>query len=195
MATDTTNTQTAVSPFNNRQYATHTEAGTYNGVEDQSPGWSLTWTAPATNVGTISFYAIGNAANGNNASFDTGDFVYRTNVTIAPVPEPDAFAIISCVVTCLGFVSYLRKGQPSESKLMLLAIFLAIIVGLSWSPTTMATPVMRDANSQVANTNANEAAFSTFAESDQFASEIVANAVRNSFPPMCGGFLVESAEK
>lgn len=48
-------------------------------VPKTGPGsgtFTFNWTAPATDVGTVIFYAAGNAANGNGA--DTGDHIYTT---------------------------------------------------------------------------------------------------------------------
>jgi len=73
-----------------RQYAKHTSAGTFNGTLDASPGWAVRWIAPAQGVGPVTFYAAGNAANGNGAS--TGDFIYTTTLTLSDqataVPDP-----------------------------------------------------------------------------------------------------------
>jgi uncharacterized protein (TIGR03437 family) len=45
--------------------------------------WTLTWNAPATNVGNIVFYVAGNAVNGNGVE-DRGDHVYTANATLSP---------------------------------------------------------------------------------------------------------------
>ncbi len=42
--------------------------------------WQVKWTAPATNVGRITFYAAGNAANGNGNP--SGDFIYTTSASV-----------------------------------------------------------------------------------------------------------------
>jgi hypothetical protein len=44
--------------------------------------WTVNWNAPATNVGAVTFYLVGNAANGN--STDTGDNIYSTSVALSP---------------------------------------------------------------------------------------------------------------
>jgi len=44
--------------------------------------FNFSWTAPATAVGTIKFYAAGIAANANGN--DTGDFTSHTSMTISP---------------------------------------------------------------------------------------------------------------
>ena len=62
---------------NSRQYI-----GQFNANSNNT--WTFNWVAPATDVGPITFYLIGNATNNNNSS--TGDQVYATNFTIAPPP-------------------------------------------------------------------------------------------------------------
>ncbi len=53
---------------------THTNAG------NSQTEWSVTWTAPATDEGEITFYAVVNATNSNNS--DSGDQVVLTNLSI-----------------------------------------------------------------------------------------------------------------
>ena len=64
-----------------RNYVQHTSAGTFF---NQTGGavWSFNWTAPASNVGAVTFYAAGNQADGNGATF--GDQIYTTNTTVQP---------------------------------------------------------------------------------------------------------------
>jgi hypothetical protein len=58
-----------------RQYVMHTAAGISSSVFG-SKTWNFTWTAPATRVGKISFYAAGNGANSDGGPF--GDHIYTT---------------------------------------------------------------------------------------------------------------------
>jgi hypothetical protein len=60
------------------QYMEHTLNGTFEGQKDAGPKLSFNWTAPAAGSGTVTFYAAGNAANGNGVN--TGDFIYTTSV-------------------------------------------------------------------------------------------------------------------
>ena len=54
-----------------------------NGGSGTSPvAFSFNWTAPATNLGTITFFAAGDACNNNGNEF--GDYVYSTSLAIAP---------------------------------------------------------------------------------------------------------------
>lgn len=61
------------------QFAEHTQAstrlGTRNGVD-----WEFEWTPPANEVGDITFYAAGNAADGTNTN--ANDRIYTTSITL-----------------------------------------------------------------------------------------------------------------
>jgi hypothetical protein len=64
-----------------RFYTEHTTTGTFAG---QAGGavWTFNWTAPATNVGAVTFYAAGNQANNDGTS--DGDQIYTTSATSQP---------------------------------------------------------------------------------------------------------------
>ncbi len=68
-------------PAFRRQYAEHSDGGTFRG-QTGGASWTVNWTAPSTDVGPITFYAAGNQAdnNGNNS----GDQIYTTQVSVAP---------------------------------------------------------------------------------------------------------------
>ena len=53
------------------------------GAGSGSKTFSFDWTAPATNVGNIVFYAAGNACNNNGN--ESGDYVYTSTRTITPM--------------------------------------------------------------------------------------------------------------
>lgn len=59
-----------------RTYVEHRAAGTFPG-QNNGASWEVKWTAPATDVGRVTFYAAGNAANNNNES--SGDSIYTTS--------------------------------------------------------------------------------------------------------------------
>lgn len=61
-----------------RRYVSHTSEGTASPVFG-SKNWSFTWTAPATRVGKIDFFAAGNAANSDGGP--NGDQIYTTAVS------------------------------------------------------------------------------------------------------------------
>ncbi len=77
-----TTTFTGMQSFNGRSYVSHTtnnigSDGTFLG---QTSGvWTFNWTAPAAGAGAVTFYAAGNAANGNGTQL--GDNIYTTNVS------------------------------------------------------------------------------------------------------------------
>jgi hypothetical protein len=51
-----------------------------SGTSPQSHTWTFTWNAPDTDVGDVTFYAAGNAANGNGVS--SGDRIYSTSQVV-----------------------------------------------------------------------------------------------------------------
>ncbi|ARA94593.1 hypothetical protein AWN76_016475 [Rhodothermaceae bacterium RA] len=62
------------------QYVTHTRTGTAP-TADGERVWEVTWSAPE-DVGPVTIYAAGLAANGNNTA--SGDHVYTTRHTLTP---------------------------------------------------------------------------------------------------------------
>ena len=77
-------------PNSARQYIEHTSAGTFVGQQNGA-SWTFNWTAPATDVGPVTFYAAGNQAN--NDGNTSGDFIYKTFVTSAPASSTPDFAL------------------------------------------------------------------------------------------------------
>jgi hypothetical protein len=78
-----------------RQYIQHTQQGTVPTTQGQRV-WQIRWIAPSTDIGTVRFYAAGNAANGNGTN--QGDYIYTTSavsdsptsvVTVRFVSAPD----------------------------------------------------------------------------------------------------------
>lgn len=65
-----------------RSYVEHTSQGTRAG-QMNSAEWTFDWIAPSFDAGPVTFYAAGNAANGNNDIL--GDFIYTT---LAPMGGP-----------------------------------------------------------------------------------------------------------
>ena len=55
---------TQLSEANSKQYIKQTSNGTAQGTND-AHGWEFQWTAPDADIGPITFYAAGNAANGD----------------------------------------------------------------------------------------------------------------------------------
>ena len=54
--------------------------GTYWQLADGPASWTFRWTAPPSGTGTVTFYAAGNAANGNGTN-GAGDFIYTKTAT------------------------------------------------------------------------------------------------------------------
>ncbi len=77
-------------PGGSRQYVEHTQVGTFAG-QTGGASWKFNWTAPPTDVGTITFYAAGNHAN--NDGNTSGDHIYRTFVASAPFAATPDFVI------------------------------------------------------------------------------------------------------
>ena len=75
-------------------------------IEHSSPFRSntinVTWTAPATNAGTVTLYVAANAANGN--ATELGDHIYTSQLTLCPVLGSDQAApTISSAQSAGGF--------------------------------------------------------------------------------------------
>jgi hypothetical protein len=64
---------------NQRTYVEHTIDGVLP-TQFGSKSWTFTWNAPAQRVGTVSFYAAGNAANSDGSP--AGDYIYTTSKSI-----------------------------------------------------------------------------------------------------------------
>ena len=61
-----------------RQYIEHTEIGT-SPTGPNSRTWSIRWTAPSTDIGTVGFWFAGNAANADGTN--QGDYIYTKHVS------------------------------------------------------------------------------------------------------------------
>ncbi|HKP35791.1 MAG TPA: choice-of-anchor V domain-containing protein, partial [Pyrinomonadaceae bacterium] len=79
-------------PGNSRQYIEHTSAGTFIGQQFNAV-WTFNWTAPATYVGPVTFYAAGNQAN--NDGNTSGDFIYFTSNQSLPASSGNDFSFSS----------------------------------------------------------------------------------------------------
>ncbi|NOU48921.1 MAG: T9SS type A sorting domain-containing protein [Bacteroidales bacterium] len=69
---------------------THTQAG--NVPTGNTNTWTMNWTAPASNVGQIRFYAAFNAANGNGNN--TGDIIYKSNLFVDPFTPAALLSVV-----------------------------------------------------------------------------------------------------
>jgi aldose sugar dehydrogenase len=77
-------------PFPARQYVEHTSQGTFTGRQNGA-SWTFRWTAPAADVGPVTFYAAGNQADGDGNS--SGDNIYFTFATATFQPPTPDFSV------------------------------------------------------------------------------------------------------
>jgi aldose sugar dehydrogenase len=91
-------------PGSARQYIEHTGAGTFIGQQNTA-SWTFNWTAPAIDIGVVTFYAAGNQAN--NDGNTSGDYIYKTFVAAAPFSATPDFD--------LGVTPPLRSVVPTAS--------------------------------------------------------------------------------
>lgn len=61
-----------------RQYIEHTQIGT-TATGASSRTWTVRWTAPSTDIGTVSFWFAGNAANDDDTN--QGDYIYTKHIS------------------------------------------------------------------------------------------------------------------
>jgi uncharacterized protein (TIGR03437 family) len=87
-------------------YIEHTSAGTRNGTKGGA-SFQFDWNPPAANVGPITLYVAGNAANGD-ANL-TGDLIYTSSVQLNPAvpaaPAVSAGNVISAATYAAGPVA------------------------------------------------------------------------------------------
>lgn len=62
--------------FGGRQYIEHTQIGT-TATGASSRTWTIRWTAPSTDIGTVSFWFAGNAADDDDTN--QGDYIYKNH--------------------------------------------------------------------------------------------------------------------
>jgi len=94
---------------NSRFYAAHTQTGTFAGT-GSGASWTFEWTAPATDVGLITFYAAGIQANNNNGRF--GDQTYTATASSQIAPSPTSTPTPSIAIT--GTITYGNAaGSPN----------------------------------------------------------------------------------
>jgi hypothetical protein len=86
-----------------KSYVTHTTAGTFPG-QSFNASWAFNWTAPATNVGNVTFYAAG--LLGDNDNSDSGDRTVTAVAVIPPMPS---------VVIRHGFADFDADGKADPS--------------------------------------------------------------------------------
>lgn len=87
-----------------RRYVSHNNATSNN-------TWQFKWKAPATAVGNVTFYAVGNA--GDNAGGASGDYIYTNNLTFAQ----DTNIKPTTAIHTLSSFAYTLYPNPSTDKI------------------------------------------------------------------------------
>ena len=78
------NGNTKVSNANSKQYIKQTSAGSAHGTRNKNQ-WIFKWTAPTNDVGPITFYAAGNAANGDGGTSRVITSIPKVTTSEVPV--------------------------------------------------------------------------------------------------------------
>jgi Reeler domain len=103
------------------QYVEHNSAGTRLGTRDSST-WEVLWTPPAASFGPVTFYAAGNAANGDNTN--SGDNIYTTSLTVsAAESKPPASYALSQFTFGGGWYAAIYLLNPNDSPANATLIF------------------------------------------------------------------------
>lgn len=92
-------------PGGNRQYTGHNAGGNFEG-QAGGASWTFNWTAPAADVGPVTFYAAGNQANGDHTN--DGDQIYTRQVTVNP----------ACVTLSAGGQFFNMNGGGGSGEVM-----------------------------------------------------------------------------
>jgi FlgD Ig-like domain len=88
-----------------RQYIEHTTFSTR--TDQPSPvQWTMYWTAPASDVGQIDFFAAGNAANGDGSS--SGDHIFTT--------AESTVVLVSAPIAAHGTTLELAAPRPNPAR-------------------------------------------------------------------------------
>jgi uncharacterized protein (TIGR03437 family) len=103
-----------VGPCAGPQFATHV----FPKVDPGGQQFEVDWTAPATDVGPITFAVAGNAANGNNLS--TGDRIYTSQATVGGPGQAPSIGEGGII---LGPGSNGAPIQASAAPLSILSVF------------------------------------------------------------------------
>ena len=81
------------------QFITQTTAGTRNGTTG-GVSFAIDWTPPDTDVGPVTLYVAGNAANGNGTN--SGDHIYTNSVQLAAASPASVPAVTGTVSAASG---------------------------------------------------------------------------------------------
>src|SRR5579863_9060794 len=90
------------------EYIEHTLAGVKITAKGAGYSWTFNWDPPATDVGPITLYAAGNAANGDLNN--TGDHIYTTSLTLTSSGGGGTTATAPPATGSGQAISYLADG-------------------------------------------------------------------------------------
>ena len=125
---------TQVSETNSKQYIQHTSIGTAQGTTDAN-SWTFQWTAPAADIGPITFYTAGNAANGDFST--TGDYIYTTQSESAPLVAGVSLEIVGdtalSTMDAVAGVSYTLKVTNTGNAMDTISLEASAEVGIGGS--------------------------------------------------------------
>ena len=127
---------TQVSEANSKQYIKHTAAGTAGANDAHS--WEFEWTAPDADIGPVTFYAAGNASNGNFNPID--DYIYTAQEESTP-PVPVVAGVSLEIVGDTGLstmnavegVSYILKVVNTGNMMDIITLEASAEIGIEGS--------------------------------------------------------------
>ncbi len=123
---------TGIFEANSKKYIHHTTAGTAAGTNDAN-SWEFQWTAPDADMGPVTFYAAGNAANGDFNT--TGDYIYTTQSESASVVGGVSLEIVGeaslSTVDAVAGVSYTLKVTNTGNAMDTIMLEASALVGIA----------------------------------------------------------------
>lgn len=129
-----TDGNTQLSETNSKQYIKHTSDGTAQGTND-AHNWELQWTAPDANIGPITFYAAGNASNGNFNPID--DYIYTAQSESVPLIAGVSLEIVGddalSTTDAVAGVSYTLKVTNTGNAMDTVSLEASAEVGIGGS--------------------------------------------------------------
>ncbi len=135
-------TSTTVATSSLLQYLKQTgAAGIFRGTTGGHT-WTFTWTPPATNVGNVIFYVVGNAANNDFSS--GGDSIYTASYTVTPAVVAPS---LSVTPSTLSFNYQIGGSTPAMQGITVsssgAAVSYSVASSAAWlsaSPASGSTP-------------------------------------------------------
>ena len=125
---------TQLSEASSKQYIKHTSDGTAQGTNDEH-NWEFQWTAPDADMGPITFYAAGNASNGNFNPID--DYIYTAQSESAPLIAGVSLEVVGetarSTIDAVEGVSYTLKVTNTGNVMDTISLESSAEVGIGGS--------------------------------------------------------------